>query len=71
MTASTHLHRPTVTEMSQTEWNAAVERALDRLHLTYDQLHDEARRRRFSSLAAKKLWLAIGEQEGHRTIPAD
>ncbi|GAA2341297.1 hypothetical protein GCM10010170_024650 [Dactylosporangium salmoneum] len=71
MTASTHIHRPTVTEMSQSEWNDAVERTLKRLHLTYDQLRDMGHQRSFTSLAAKKLWLAIREQEGRCSLPAD
>lgn len=71
MTASMHLHRPTVTEMSLTEWNEAVQRALKRLHLTYEQLSEMAVRRNFSSLEAKKLWLAIGEQGEGRPVSAD
>lgn len=71
MTTSAQVDRPTVTEMSQTEWNAAVERALERLHLTYGQLRDMAHQRSFTSLAAKKLWLAIGEQDQGRTGPTD
>jgi hypothetical protein len=63
MSTSAHMQRPIVTEMSQTEWNAAVKRTLDRLHLTYDQLKEMAARRDFPSLDAKKLWLAIGEQD--------
>lgn len=71
MTTSTHVDRPTVAEMSQTEWNAAVQRALKRLHLTYDQLREMALRRDFVSLDAKKLWLAIGEQDEGRPGATD
>lgn len=49
----------TVTEMSQAEWDAAVQRELDRQGLTYEQLREMARRGDFASLAARKLWLAI------------
>jgi hypothetical protein len=66
MTASAHFQRPTVIEMSAAEWKEAVQRALDKLQLTYSQLAEMAQRRDFSSLDAKKLWLAIGEQEPGR-----
>lgn len=61
-TTPTHVTGPTVdvTEMNAAEWKAAVQRALDNLRLTYDQLADQAQRRDFSSLAARKLWVAIG-----------
>lgn len=71
MTTSTPVERPTVTEMSQAEWNAAVQRALERLHITYEQLEDMAHRRDFSSLDAKKLWLAVGEQGEGRSSASD
>jgi hypothetical protein len=71
MSTSTHIPRPIVAEMSQTEWNAAVQRALERLHLTYDQLSEMARRRDFTSLDARKLWLAVGEQDEERPGPAN
>ncbi|MEV6349989.1 hypothetical protein [Actinoplanes sp. NPDC051851] len=57
--------------MSQAEWNAAVDRALTRLHLTYEQLREMACRRDFVSMEAMKLWLAIGEQDEERTRSAD
>lgn len=50
---------PHVTHMSADEWNTAVNRALDRLQLTYDELSRMAQDRSFPSLEAKKLWLAI------------
>jgi len=71
MTTSTHLQRPTVAEMSQAEWTAAVGRALERLQITYEQLEEMACRRDFTSLDAKKLWLAIGEQGERRPRAAD
>jgi hypothetical protein len=71
MTTSTHVHRPIVAEMSQDEWNTAVRRALERLHLTYDQLKEMAARRDFVSLEAMKLWLAIGEQGEGRPGASD
>lgn len=52
---------PSVTEMSSAEWKEAMQRALDKLHLTYQQLADMAKRRDFSSLEARKLWVAIGD----------
>src|SRR5262245_27812525 len=63
---TTDFQRPIIVEMSQAEWTAAVQRALERLHLTYEQLEDMARRRDFTSLDARKLWLAIGEQDTGR-----
>ena len=49
-----------VTKMNAAEWKVAVQRSLDDLRLTYDQLAEQARRRDFTSLAALKLWVAIG-----------
>jgi hypothetical protein len=71
MTTFTHFQRPTVAEMSQAEWTAAVRRALERLHITYEQLEEMARRRDFTSLDAKKLWLVVGEQGEGRPRAAD
>jgi hypothetical protein len=71
MTTSAHVYRPTVVEMSEAEWNAAVQRALERLDTTYEQLREMALRRDFTSLEAKKLWLAIGEQDQGRPSAAD
>lgn len=62
-TTPTHLPAPSVTEMNPAEWKEAMQRALDRLHLTYQQLADMARQRDFTSLEARKLWVAIGDQE--------
>jgi hypothetical protein len=51
---------PVVFQMSQAEWDQAVEEALDRAGLTWEQLADMARAGHFTSLQARKLWLAIG-----------
>lgn len=61
--APTHLSGPTVTEMSPAEWKEAVQRALNDLRLTYQQLADMAQRREFSSVEAHKLWVSIGDLE--------
>jgi hypothetical protein len=53
----------TVIEMSQAEWDAAVQDSFDRLHLTYEELSDMARRRDFTSWEARKLWVVVGDQE--------
>lgn len=42
------------------EWNEMKKRALADLGLSYDQLRDEAELGEFSSLAARKLWVIIG-----------
>jgi hypothetical protein len=60
-----------IVEMSQAEWNAALQEEFARLCLTYGQLREMAERRDFSSLDAKKLWLAIGEQVERRPGVAD
>ncbi|MET7961960.1 hypothetical protein [Micromonospora zamorensis] len=46
--------------MSEEEWSSAVKQALDRLHLTYQQLAVMAKKRDFSSVEAQKLWMSIG-----------
>lgn len=60
MTAA-HAPGPIVTEFNPSEWRQAVQEALDKLHITYQQLADMARRRQFDSLEAQKLWISIGE----------
>jgi hypothetical protein len=50
-----------VIEVTAEEFDASVQRALDELGLTYKQLERQAKRRDFSSLRARKLWLAIGK----------
>ncbi len=49
-----------VIEVSQAEYRRAREAALRELGLTYEQLAEQARAGRFTSLRARKLWLAIG-----------
>ncbi len=49
-----------VTAMTQAEWSAAVTRSLERLGVTYEQLAGMAAGEDFSSLSARKLWMAIG-----------
>jgi hypothetical protein len=61
----------TIIEMSQAEWDAAVQQSLDRLHLTYEELREMARRRDFTSWDARKLWLVTGEQDEGWAGPAD
>lgn len=62
----------TVTEMTELEWDDAVQRSLDKLHLTREQLTDMAALRIFTSVEAQKLWMAIGEQPRvDPTVPVD
>jgi hypothetical protein len=49
-----------VIEVSQAEYRRAREAALKELGLTYEELAAQARSGRFTSLRARKLWLAIG-----------
>jgi hypothetical protein len=49
-----------VIEVSPAEYRRAREAALKELGLTYRDLQKQARTGRFSSLRARKLWLAIG-----------
>ncbi|MDR2984497.1 MAG: hypothetical protein LBV34_06620 [Nocardiopsaceae bacterium] len=51
-----------VIQMSRLEYERARDAALDELGLTYDELAAQARTGRFSSLRARKLWLAIGRR---------
>lgn len=46
--------------LTPAEWSAAVQRKLDALGLTFDDLSDMSRRRGFTTLEARKLWLTIG-----------
>ncbi|MFI5484448.1 hypothetical protein ACIBXA_07490 [Micromonospora echinaurantiaca] len=62
-TAPTQMPGPVVVELSPAEWQDAVRRSLAKLHLTYQQLADMARRRDFSSLEAQKLWMSIGDTQ--------
>ncbi len=49
-----------VIEVSPAEYRRAREAALKELGLTYRELQAQARTGRFTSLRARKLWLAIG-----------
>jgi hypothetical protein len=51
-----------VIEMSRAEYERARDAALEELGLTYAELAAQARTGRFSSLRARKLWLAIGRR---------
>ncbi|MEJ3745143.1 hypothetical protein WEI85_17835 [Actinomycetes bacterium KLBMP 9797] len=45
------------------EYEAAKERALAKLGLTYEELADQARRRDFCSDSAQLTWVAFGAKE--------
>lgn len=49
-----------VIKVSPAEYRRAREAALRELGLTYRELQAQARSGRFTSLRARKLWLAIG-----------
>jgi hypothetical protein len=51
-----------VIEVSKAEYRRARDRALRDLGLTYRELAAQARSGRFTSLRARKLWLAIGHR---------
>lgn len=51
-----------VIEVSRAEYRRARDTALRELGLTYEELAAQARSGRFSSLRARKLWLAIGRR---------
>lgn len=55
-----------VFEVSRDEYDHAVKAALQDVGLTYRQLERQAHRGQFSSLRARKLWLAIGAPHGAR-----
>ncbi|MFB4280870.1 hypothetical protein ACBJ59_36660 [Nonomuraea sp. MTCD27] len=50
-----------VVELTADEYEAAKQRALDELGVTYDELARQAQERRFDSLRHRKLWLLIRE----------
>jgi len=52
---------PEVIEVSAAEYQHAVDQELADIGLTYKQLRIQAKSGKFSSLHARKLWLAIGE----------
>ena len=49
-----------VIEVTNEEFTAAAQRALDDLGLTYAELEAQARQRDFTSSRAHALWVAIG-----------
>ncbi|PWU50153.1 hypothetical protein DLJ47_24600 [Micromonospora sp. S4605] len=49
-----------VTELTDEEWRLAGKRGLARLGLTFDQLAEQARKRRFQDVEALKLWQVLG-----------
>lgn len=56
---------PEVIVLSPGEWDAAVQRSLDELGLTFEDLAAQAAARDFSSIEANKLWLIIGPRSNH------
>jgi len=55
-----------VVSLSQAEYNRAVKSELQRLGVSYRKLRAQARADEFTSLRARKLWLAIGEARSGR-----
>lgn len=53
-------HDDILIEVTQAEFEASAQRALDCLGLTYTQLEEQAQRRGFSSPRAHVLWVSIG-----------
>lgn len=62
---------PIVYDLDAAEWDDAVTHGLQRLGLTYDQLADQAQRGEFSSVEARKLWIAIGGTVPEPQPPAE
>lgn len=54
--------RVNVVELTAQEWREAASTALARAGYTFDQLQMFARRGDFPTLAARKLWVALGGQ---------
>jgi hypothetical protein len=52
-----------VIEVSRAEYKRARDAALRDLGLTYEELAAQARTGRFTSVRARKLWLAIGRRQ--------
>lgn len=50
----------TEVNLTPEQWRAAVEQHLADLGITWDQLADMSARRDFTTLEARKLWLATG-----------
>lgn len=53
-----------VIEISDDEYNQAVQEALRDLGMTYAQLRAQARKGDFQSARARRLWLTIGTVNG-------
>jgi len=53
-----------VIEISDDEYNEAVQEALRDLGMTYAQLRAQARKGDFQSARARRLWLTIGTVNG-------
>jgi hypothetical protein len=47
---------------SPEEWDQALQRSLDKLGLTWQELVEQAENNDFSSLDARKLWLMAGHR---------
>lgn len=62
MTAVAHDHstKPETWRPTKQEWDAFVQRSLDELGITYDDLARQARERDFQSADALALWMTIG-----------
>jgi hypothetical protein len=50
----------TVIVVTEAEFRAAAQQALDNLNLTYAELQEQAHNRDFTSAAAHALWVSIG-----------
>lgn len=61
--------RAEVIEVTTEEFEAAEQRALDALGLTYEELAEQAERQEFDSIRARKLWLIIGHTGKRREDP--
>jgi hypothetical protein len=51
-----------VIRLSPTEWDQALQNALNALDLTWNELVNQAKTGDFSSLRARKLWLMAGHR---------
>ncbi|MEH1129591.1 hypothetical protein [Micromonospora sp. CPCC 206061] len=62
MTAVAHDHniKPETWRPTKQEWDQFVQRSLDELGITYDELARQARERDFQSADALALWMTIG-----------
>jgi hypothetical protein len=51
-----------VIRLSPDEWDEALHNSLDALHMTWEELVEQAKIGDFSSLRARKLWLMAGHR---------